>query len=813
SLTFNEQLNLQGNTLTKTGTGNMTINNDLNFDGGTLVGVSGAISGSGSINGDLQNLSATVAPGNSPGELTIRGNYEQGSAATLAIEIGATASDSLDVNGAITLAGALDVTLLDGADLAAGDQFDILDFDSLDGTFDEVSLPALAAGLVWDDSALYANGVIAVQVPEPSSILLLGLGSLALVAPRRRSRKPAAGRSICTNRAHRPLTSKPAAIAALTIAMLTLTMSTRVSAALVAHYPFEGSAGEVVTGGAANDGIENGGVSYAAGQFGQAISFDGVDDYVVIPDGGGAEVGAGDYSIAFWLNTADNDASFLKTGTSGGPGNGIRALDSGNFGAFCDDGDGVFQVDDAVDGPYLALADPAAAVDGTWHHYAFVRDATNTQVTLYLDGALPAVGTGCGGQPANPMTFAASDVTSPGEVGHIGTDIGGDQLPTGSGFLEGLMDDLAFYDHVLSQAEVQDIFQNGIPFVPPTATTWNVDSFGDWSDPGNWTFFVPNANTETANFGGAISSTHVVTVDAPITVKGVNFNNANSYFISGSSTVTLQADAGNASVNVQQGAHEFQAAVNLSSNTDIDVASGTQLVFENELTLGGNTLTKTSGGDLQINSALTSPGGTLDVQAGQVSGVGKIGGNLNNNGATVAPGKSAGVLEVTGNYVQSAGGTLAIELGGLSLGDDDEFDVLDVSGNATLLGTLDISLIDSFAPAVNDTFDVLLASLITDDGVALSGASGFSHSIIGNNTLRLTFNGVGIVGGDDFLQIQRTDPSMIAQWEMDYGSPAASAAASAVPEPGCLAMALVGALGVLIIAHRGQRHYAPVCAR
>ncbi|MDC0937013.1 LamG domain-containing protein [Pirellulales bacterium] len=233
------------------------------------------------------------------------------------------------------------------------------------------------------------------------------------------------------------------------------------SAALVAHYRFDGNATDSVTGGAANDGVENGGVGYSAGQVGQALDLDGVDDYVVIPDGGGAEVGAADYSIAFWVKTTDNDASLVKTGTSGGPGNGIRALDSGNFGAFCGDGNGVFQIDDGGSSPYLALADPAGAVDGTWHHYALVRDATAGTATLYEDGSLATVGVGCGGQPANPMAFPAGDVTSPGEIGHVGTDLGGDQLPTGDGFLEGLIDDLRFYDHALTQNEAADLA--GIP--------------------------------------------------------------------------------------------------------------------------------------------------------------------------------------------------------------------------------------------------------------------------------------------------------------------------------------------------------------
>ena len=66
------------------------------------------------------------------------------------------------------LAGTLHVALAVGAaSFAAGDEFDILDFGSLDGLFDAVVLPTLGAGLVWDNSQLLTDGVLAVAVGVP----------------------------------------------------------------------------------------------------------------------------------------------------------------------------------------------------------------------------------------------------------------------------------------------------------------------------------------------------------------------------------------------------------------------------------------------------------------------------------------------------------------------------------------------------------------------------------------------------------------------------------------------------------------------
>jgi len=85
------------------------------------------------------------------------------------------------------LGGNLEVSLLDGFQPENGDSFNIFDFGSLTGEFDNVLLPALSASLAWDDSALLNNGSLSV-VPEPGSVVLclLGLiGAAGLLRPKR----------------------------------------------------------------------------------------------------------------------------------------------------------------------------------------------------------------------------------------------------------------------------------------------------------------------------------------------------------------------------------------------------------------------------------------------------------------------------------------------------------------------------------------------------------------------------------------------------------------------------------------------------
>ncbi|MBN2218433.1 MAG: PEP-CTERM sorting domain-containing protein [Pirellulales bacterium] len=114
-----------------------------------------------------------------------RYGYAQNADSTLGVELDplANACDKL-VAGAVSLAGTLDVTSL-GGDFADGQVFDVLDWDTLAGTFDDVNLPTLTGGLNWDTSDLYVSGELRV-VPEPSTIGLLLMGVIGLLATARR---------------------------------------------------------------------------------------------------------------------------------------------------------------------------------------------------------------------------------------------------------------------------------------------------------------------------------------------------------------------------------------------------------------------------------------------------------------------------------------------------------------------------------------------------------------------------------------------------------------------------------------------------
>jgi hypothetical protein len=109
---------------------------------------------------------------------------------------------------------------------------------------------------------------------------------------------------------------------------------------------------------------------------------------------------------------------------------------------------------------------------------------------------------------------------------------------------------------------------------------------------------------------------------------------------------------------------------------------------------------------LTPDQALEAPNGLVVDGDEILTGSGSIRGSVVNDGK-VSPGNSPGVQSVEA-YSQTADGTLVMEVAGTgNAGDANGFDQINVAGNATFDGTLEIKLLGNFTPTAGQVYDII----------------------------------------------------------------------------------------------------------
>jgi hypothetical protein len=117
-----------------------------------------------------------------------------------------------------------------------------------------------------------------------------------------------------------------------------------------------------------------------------------------------------------------------------------------------------------------------------------------------------------------------------------------------------------------------------------------------------------------------------------------------------------------------------------------------------------------SGGNSLVDGVMNTKKGA-DIPGGTLSGTGISNGNLKMAG-TMMPGDPTGTFTLNGNYTQTSGGTLVEQVGWLS---GSNATLFKVNGNATLSGTLALSLLSGYNPTVGDSF--ILITFLSDTGI------------------------------------------------------------------------------------------------
>lgn len=234
---------------------------------------------------------------------------------------------------------------------------------------------------------------------------------------------------------------------------------------LVHHWMADGTAGDAASGQVAT--MRNG-TTFAAGQVGQAFSFDGIDDQVDAGDSAN-DYPSGSFTLTAWIRpTAVADATQARI---------IQKYECG--GACTNASQSIFQMylfgadagqpitlrgfvrDQDGGGPnadgQLLVAPVPSITDGRFHHVAFVRDVPNAALTLYVDGNV-AVTVRLNPAVAGPL---GGDATVDGDVDPITIGFGFESFGTPNGHFTGRIDDVREYTSALTAGEVGTLVASG----------------------------------------------------------------------------------------------------------------------------------------------------------------------------------------------------------------------------------------------------------------------------------------------------------------------------------------------------------------
>jgi hypothetical protein len=252
---------------------------------------------------------------------------------------------------------------------------------------------------------------------------------------------------------HYRLKSRDAAGNLAVSADYTFATLTGLNNGLLSHLALDEGSGTSAadSSGNGNAGTLVNGAAWAAGRSGQAVTVDGVDDFVSVTHMPGLDALPLTLSAWFKTTTAAGVRGLVNKYVAGSF-NGYQLFF--NDGVLCawylrDSGNYVY------DGSGCTLG-TSGTNDGLWHHVAFVVDSQGGR--LYVDGVQRA---------AQPWTGAAGPVTTTQDVrlGHYPGAFGGAE------YLAGTIDDVRLYGRALSGAEVADLFDATVDAAPAVSLT------------------------------------------------------------------------------------------------------------------------------------------------------------------------------------------------------------------------------------------------------------------------------------------------------------------------------------------------------
>jgi hypothetical protein len=237
---------------------------------------------------------------------------------------------------------------------------------------------------------------------------------------------------------------------------------------IISWWPGEGNAVDVISG---NNGTLENGTAFGLGEVGQAFLFNGVNQYVSVPDS--PSLHPASMTVEGWLNFNAIGGGQQFAGKPYGGGN-------SDSWAVWFEGSQMYAEIATTGGEQPALGYAWTAAAGTWHHVAYTFDAIASYQALYVDGAVVDSGA-CSG----PIAYDSNPLL-------IGGDI---NSGAASYFFDGSIDEVSLYSRALTQTEVESIYEAGSAgkCMPPVIVVPPASQIVTASDPVTFTVSASGA--------------------------------------------------------------------------------------------------------------------------------------------------------------------------------------------------------------------------------------------------------------------------------------------------------------------------------
>ena len=181
-------------TISRSGTFSQTageshVDGTLGITSGSYVQTGGLLTGDGQVNGAVSMQGGSVSPSNADGSeigsFVVNGAYTQGSDGGYVVDLGLAGNDHLQVNGAAILGGALQIRLVAPFVPVPGQEFTILNANSINGVFGCIVYPVGTGSffsLVYGPTSVK---IVVTSVPAPDADLdfdgVVGAGDISVL--------------------------------------------------------------------------------------------------------------------------------------------------------------------------------------------------------------------------------------------------------------------------------------------------------------------------------------------------------------------------------------------------------------------------------------------------------------------------------------------------------------------------------------------------------------------------------------------------------------------------------------------------------